>query len=349
MKIGVFTDIHFSYSESSMRLGRLDSLVYSFKWMYDTFNYNGVDLIVNCGDLFNSDIIKPEENVAITKALSYNSGIPELYLLGNHEMKSADSSKHSLSILDNYKNITVIDEPMKYNDEISFLPYRDHYTKSEMLKYKNKILFTHLDYIDMLYNSGKKVENGSSMDDIKESSELVINGHIHSYSKYNNTIYNIGSMVGHNFSDSYTKLPGVVILDTDSLSLEFIPNPVTVLYYKFNKVESLKDLVSNISEIESDNHNPKFIRVTTPYDKVAMISKYLDDKKSDKSIVDYKIISYQNPSNYNSNDTVEVEDSDSDINSYDNVLEALLDYADSVDNFPRPKSEVVAYLEKYYK
>ena len=99
MKIGVYTDAHFSISSSILSRtngynysARLDSLVDSFKWMYSQFKKSNVDLIVNCGDLTNSDILHAEENSALYEALSYNPGIRELYILGNHEIKNKNST-----------------------------------------------------------------------------------------------------------------------------------------------------------------------------------------------------------------------------------------------------------------
>lgn len=348
MKIGIYTDIHFSYSTSSMRRGRLQSLIDTFEWMYDKFEEHRVELIVNCGDLLNSDTIKPEENKALSEALGHSHNIKEIHLLGNHEMKSADGKVNSLSILGEISepDIEVITTPTRYNDEISFLPYRDFYSTQDIENIKNKIIFSHIECEGMVYPSGKVIQNGISMELLSNNSELVINGHIHSKAEYmNSKIVNIGSSVGHNFSDNYKEsLPSIYILDTDTLELTSIVNPKAMLYFKYSKVETLSDLVKYVNSLDV-LANPKFIRVSTSYKMAPKVLEYLESLKGIR-IVDFKLITYQNPKV----DSEVIEFSDDKVDKYTDMHSMLVDYVESLDieTLPRPRSEIMSYLSRYY-
>ena len=67
---------------------------------YANLSEKGVDLIINGGDLMDSNLIKADEGSAVAKALSYSTGIKEYYLLGNHEKLDDAGKFHSLALLD---------------------------------------------------------------------------------------------------------------------------------------------------------------------------------------------------------------------------------------------------------
>ena len=114
MRVGIYTDIHCSYTSSILPLhidnscytARLKMVVDTFKWMYELFEHNNVDYIVNCGDLFDSYRLRAEEISAMAESLSYNSGIPEYHIIGNHEVMDVRRNFYATALLNNYNYIS---------------------------------------------------------------------------------------------------------------------------------------------------------------------------------------------------------------------------------------------------
>ena len=70
MKIGIYSDVHISRTSSILPLYlndqskytlRLENCINSMNDMYQTFEDRNVDVIINCGDTFNSHTISADE------------------------------------------------------------------------------------------------------------------------------------------------------------------------------------------------------------------------------------------------------------------------------------------------
>ncbi len=225
MRIGIYTDMHCSFTSSILPLTcknsnytyRLQMIIDTFKWMYDVFDKANVDFIVNCGDLFDSYRLRAEEVSAMAEALSYSKGLKEFHIIGNHELLDSQRHFYATALLSNYPNIEVIDQPTKLSGGISLLPYMASDDAAEILPYiTNDILFSHLDIYGSRVTANHILENGVSVSQLQNLFSVVINGHIHAYQKLADNVYNIGASSSLSFSDDNNYTPSICVFDTES-------------------------------------------------------------------------------------------------------------------------------------
>lgn len=273
MKIGIYTDVHCSYTSSILPIHkdrskyttRLNMIIDTFRWFYDLFAAENVDMIVNCGDLFDSHNLRSEEISAMSEALSYSRGIPEFHVLGNHEILDKRRNFYATALLNNYDHITVIDTPTKLDNGISFLPYMEAEETSEVLPLiSNDVLFSHIDIQGSKLNQFKVIENGVKLNALKDLFKIVINGHIHTYQDLGNHIYNIGATTSYSFADGNNHEPSVAILDTADNTFRRIHNPYATRFVKF-ECNTQDQFLSLYKSIEAYRRYQIVVRVDCDY------------------------------------------------------------------------------------
>ena len=284
MKLGIYTDLHCSYtssimplySDNSMYTTRLNMIVNSGKWMYDLFDKHNVDLIANLGDTFDKNIIKSEELTAISEFYSYSKGVDEIVLVGNHEM--VNSEFNAISVLDNYPFIKVYDKPEKISDIISVMPYM----KPEDIKYddicelSNKILLSHIDIKGSSIRTGYDLEYGIDPEYLSINFESSFNGHIHKRGKVNtsdNLVINVGSISSISFSDSNSYIPGITIYNTETKEIKFFQNPHSILFRKYHVID-MSNLISIVKNLQKDYKY--IIGLEVPYDIKDEVREYIN-------------------------------------------------------------------------
>lgn len=251
MKLGVVGDIHWSkYSSIVRQRGkkyslRLENCIDSINWAEDTLK--DCDKIIYLGDFFDSDILKSEELTALSE-LKWNDK-EHIFLVGNHELGLHDLSFSSAHLF-NIANKVVIDKPVVQVDsyahvELCFLPYMlDNTGRIEDYIYGRtnklpRIIFSHNDIAGIqlgkfLTTSGFDIEN------IDDSCDLFINGHLHNETCIDDKIYNIGNLTGQNFSEDFCRYGHkVFIIDTETLDIQKIENPFALRFFKFENIEDL--------------------------------------------------------------------------------------------------------------
>ena len=350
MKVGIYTDAHFSVSSSilsgttgSTYSKRLDMLVNTFEWMYEKFREEGVELIINGGDLIDSDLLKAREGSALAKALSYGGDIPEIHLLGNHEMEDKNGNYSSIALLDSNRSITVYDKPTKINEEISVLPYTKNYDFIDFESIKNKILISHIDYEGMRVGRAE-LTDGVNINVVSDYFDLVLNGHIHTPSTYGK-VMNIGSCVGHSFSDDYSLCyPSIMILDTETLQTRRIVNPHSVIFLKFS-TNAVGDFLSQISNYR-DVVNPKCIKLEIPYELREEAYECVEQIKDKMRIQNYRIQTRMTKSNV----LITKEEIES-VQSHESGVDALVEYVNlQEDNsLPVPKKQMIKFIDDKFR
>lgn len=352
MLVGIYTDAHFAVASSILNgtagykySARLDMLVDSFKWMYETFESEGVELIFNGGDLIDSDFIKARESSALAEALSYGGKIPEYHIVGNHEKEDKASKYTSLSLLDKNRKITVISEPTKIDNTFSVIPYTRDLDYIDLEPLKNKVLVSHIDYEGM--SLGKiTLNSGLNMQYACNYFDLILNGHIHAPATYHDKIMNIGAMVGHGFDDNYSVCyPSIMILDTETMKTRRIINPHSALFLK-SKVGSVAELIKYLKTL-SNLPNPKCLKIEVPYLARDEIRDYLESQLTKYNIVASRISSkVENSSVLNQSKEEIVK-----LQGYESGASAMKKYVDiqNDDGLPAPKSKMMDFVEKYLK
>lgn len=295
MLIGIYTDPHVCINSSILPMysdvvktlpkwesytTRLKMIINSYKWMYDVFDSNHVDLIVNCGDTFDSHMLKAEEISAISECYSLSKGVHEYHIVGNHEM--INSQFYSNHMLGNINFIEVIDVP-DVIDGISFLPYRkpEDITYDLLESLKSPILFSHIDIKGSSIRTGYDLEYGIDPEYLAMNFDNTFNGHIHkggTVHTSSNSVINIGSMTGLSFADSNTYHPRVLIFDTESKNIKSFDNPETIEFRKID-ASSIDEFIKKYELL--DKNRMYALRITIPYsrrDEVAEIIRSTDYK-----------------------------------------------------------------------
>ena len=295
MKIGIYTDIHCAITSSILPLHtpnseyttRLQMIVSTFKWMYSLFEQQNVDLIVNCGDLFDSYNVRAEEISAMGDALSFGGKIPEIHILGNHEILDKQRKFNAVALLDNYSHISVISDPMRLSNKLSFLPYCDADTASEVVPYlSNDILFSHIDIRGSYVTPQHALDTGVSPSRLQDNFKRVINGHLHSPQTFGECVHNIGASTSLSFSDNSDYIPRVSILDTRSLKLEYFDNPFAIRFCKLDNATS-----DSVMKLIESSDNQLCVRVKCKVDEVPSITGLLKKNIDAEKVVAYRIIS----------------------------------------------------------
>jgi hypothetical protein len=347
MKYLIYADPHICQYSSIVRSRgekystRLEQCVASINWVQRQAEYYGCGEIICLGDFFDSSELDSETITAIS-GIEW-SGIPNLFLVGNHEIGKAtneQSSAHIFKMIDNAyvcDSVHTVYYPTE-GIELVFLPYilnidkdLNQYIGEDRIEGHKRIVFSHNDIAGI--NLGKYVtETGFKIDDIEANCDLFINGHLHNGTKITNKIINIGNLTGQNFgedADIYEHC--AYILDTSDMSMRKLVNPYALNFYKMDVTSmSTCDILTRFEKL-------KFNSVVT----VRCLDNQLEDVKKiiqdNANIIESRIIT-----EYVYNE--EQIKSDVDIAKCDHLKE-LYDYILSVDFDDVPFEELKEELE----
>ncbi len=250
MRLLIYADPHWSqYSSIVRKRGvefsvRLENLINSLNWVVETAESHRCAGVVCLGDFFDKSDLNAEEITALGR-IDWGT-IPHFFLVGNHEMGSNDRLMSSTNIFNLLKGEVKSEvEFVEMGDvTLGFIPYileSNRKKEFERLggeclsdivpKNKRVILFSHND-LQIQYGEYKSTV-GFTVEDIENSCDLFINGHLHNGEKVTDKIINLGNLTGQNFSEDARKyVHNVMILDTDTLKYELIPNPWALNFYK---------------------------------------------------------------------------------------------------------------------
>ena len=220
-KVIFIADNHFCINSSVVNKrgeyfsDRLENQISSIKWV-DSFGLP----VFHAGDFFDKPILTSEERSALDQVKDIVS--KWTFLLGNHEYSGGFDQLGSL----NGRYIRIPTEVDLYGLKTLFLPFNS--TEGD-IKGRYDLIVGHLGLKDIPFGA-----KGLDFNIIDKSCEIFLNGHLHNRLKLGENKWNIGSLTSQNFSDDcleYRK--GIVILDTDTKTLEFIENPYAFNFFKF--------------------------------------------------------------------------------------------------------------------
>lgn len=242
MKILFYTDNHFCQYSSILRSRgekysvRLENQIETMNWLAEQSEAFDVDLEVCGGDFFDKNTLDAESITALNDIIW--SDKPKIFIVGNHELSTADTSLNSLNVLAQ-KGFQIISNPQIIslsNIDLYFLPYDNTLDKiSDLIEptCDRRIFFSHNDIKGINYG-GFETKTGIDIDDINANCDLFINGHLHNYSKYGKVI-NVGNITGQNFSEDALKYTHyAIIIDTDTLEIKYLENPYALKFYKLD-------------------------------------------------------------------------------------------------------------------
>lgn len=255
MLICVYADNHWSSYSSIVRSRgkkystRLENQIATINWVEKLAEDRGCEKIISLGDFFDKAELNSEELTALND-IAWHQDITHRFVVGNHEISigsSVYSTAHTLGLLD---RVGVISEPYQEKEgdtELCYIPYMNNAgekTINEMFgEHSKRIVFSHNDIAGVQFGMYVSKE-GLNVDSIEKDCALFLNGHLHNKSSICNHAYNIGNITGQNFSeDAINCNHCAVILDTDTLQMEYIENPYAFNFYKFDFTDSSREYI----------------------------------------------------------------------------------------------------------
>lgn len=300
MKILIYTDVHWSATSSIVRgrgekyFERLENCIKSVNFAESEATRLKCDSIVCMGDFFDRNNLTDEEITAMNDIKWAH--LSHFFLVGNHDSGEGDLRFSTTQCLTK-ERFAVFSHPdflTVGNTDLLFLPYMGDSQRKTIkewatsLKLRQKghklVVFSHNDLKGVQY--GKYIsEHGFDLNDIEDSCDLFLNGHLHngSYVDASGKILNLGNLTGLNFSEDASVYQHLfAILDTDSLSISFYENPYAYNFYKM-AIGTESDL-SHIDLLKTG----AVLSVSCPESLVEGLRKKLD---ADTNITEYRIIS----------------------------------------------------------
>lgn len=308
-KILVVGDVHWSTYSSIVRSRgqkysvRLEHLIKSLNWAEETAQWYGCDRVVYLGDFCDRPDLNCEEITALQEVKWSNC--PHTFLVGNHESNMLSLEFSSTKFFEAI-NAEVVDKPISKeydNFTLSFIPYITTNSVLELKDYvpntdKKKIVFAHQDIAGLKYGAFES-QSGFKLDDIKESCNLFINGHLHNEASYDNVIL-AGNLCGQTFNEDAELYSHSVHLLTigDNIIVDSYENPYALNFYKktisddCNVDELIKSLKNNavVSFSCSSKKRPEVIEAINYTYKIVEYRTVLTNNEHTTSDNDYNFI-----------------------------------------------------------
>lgn len=245
MKILLFADLHMCPRASIINKwgtkypSRLENCIESVNWLERKAEELGCNYIISLGDFFD----KPDltsETITACQDIQW-SWLQHYHLVGNHDASNSSLTFNSANCLSN-DNHRVITEPLMLTAgdcDLCFLPYITECDRKPLNEYftectfnPHRIIFSHND-ISGIQLGPVVSKTGFSIEEIEAGCDLWINGHLHNGQALSSKVINLGNLTGKDFGEDALKYRhNVAILDTETLSLEYIENPYAYNFYK---------------------------------------------------------------------------------------------------------------------
>ena len=240
MKIALLTDTHFG--------ARNDSLIFSdfFRKFYEniffpTLKERGITEIIHLGDVvdrrkfINFKTLNSMKDIFFDPLGEMGGNIK--LIIGNHDCyyKNTLSVNSMNELTKGMSHVTVYDEPCEVSltddHKVVFLPWicddNEKQTKELIEKTRTKVAFGHLHIQGAEHIKGSVSFDGHSPKMFR-AFQHVFTGHFHHRSTTENITY-LGNPYEITWSD-YNDPRGFHIYDTETMEVEFIPNPYSMFY-----------------------------------------------------------------------------------------------------------------------
>ena len=262
MKLLFYTDNHFceKYSIISKQGKkyslRLENQLASINWVEKLAEEKGCQYIICAGDFFDKAQLTDQELTAL-REINWAPCV-HYFLVGNHESEEANLQYNSTKALEG-TNRFIISEPKLFQEpsfELAFLPYiiesdrKPANTYFPAMTEKPRILVSHNDLMGI--QMGPVVsKSGFEPKELEKICTCCINGHLHNGQKVTNKVLNLGNLTGKDFGEDADRYPHrVLIIDTDTMKVDFIENPYAFNFYRIEintkaDIEKLNKLKNN--------------------------------------------------------------------------------------------------------
>ena len=265
MKVAIITDQHFGARKSSRVFHDF------FKKFYDnvffpTLKKRRIDTVLDLGDTFdnrrNLDLWAAQWSTDNYFSRLKKMGVTVHSLVGNHTAYFKDTNKVNTleSVLGEYDNIKIYDsatEVMIGGLPILFIPWINAENNDETYALIEEsdcpVAMGHLELNGFEAHRGYIMDHGHATSPYRKF-DKVFSGHYHQKITRENITY-LGNPYQIYWND-YNQKRGFHIFDTNTLKLEFIPNP----YEIYSKIYYNEDQL-NSSRFDYTNYTNNFIKV----------------------------------------------------------------------------------------
>ena len=245
MKILLFTDLHMCPRASIVNKwgmkypSRLENCITSMNWLEKLAEERDCDYIINLGDFFDRPDLT-SETITACNEINWSSKM-HYSIVGNHDASTSSLLFNSVNsfLSANHKIITepqVLELP---DCNICFLPYIVECDRKPIKEYfesitnnKPKVILSHND-ISGIQMGPIMSKTGFGIEEIEDTCNLFINGHLHNGQAITPKIINLGNLTGKDFGeDAFKHSHNAAILDTETLQLTLVENPHAYNFYK---------------------------------------------------------------------------------------------------------------------
>lgn len=245
MKILLFTDLHMCPQASIINKWgtkypkRLENCIETVNWLERKAEEHHCEYIINLGDFFDRPDLS-SETITACNDIEW-SEIKHYHIVGNHDASNSSLTFNSVNRLSADKHV-IIDRPgiLQLNDcDICFLPYITECDRKPLHEYFNerqparrRIILSHND-ISGIQLGPVLSRTGFSLEEIEANCDFFINGHLHNGQAITPKVINLGNTTGKDFGENaFMYSHCIAILDTLTMSLEYIENPYAYNFYK---------------------------------------------------------------------------------------------------------------------
>lgn len=201
--------------------------------LFDIIEDLGNDTII-LGDLFDTKEIVRGRCLNLVKRRLKNSKLKFYILVGNHDWFNLDCLEHSLEVLSELPNVTIVDAPFKMNmDSRSalLLPYYDDMSALKRVLAEAKeggtdFVFMHQGIIGFDYGNGYMADGNGHGEMKRETLDgflRVVSGHFHKFAEDGNFMF-LGTPFSHSHGETdQTKY--IAVLEPHENKLELLETP----------------------------------------------------------------------------------------------------------------------------
>ena len=254
MKLALFSDLHMCPQASIINKWgtkypkRLENCIDTLNWIERKAEELNCDYIISLGDFFD----KPDltsETITACQDIQW-SWTQHYHLVGNHDASNSSLIFNSVNCLSN-DNHAIIAEPstlMLDDCDICFLPYVTECDRKPLKEYfsdsfdnRPRIILSHND-ISGIQLGPVVSKTGFSIEEIEANCDIFINGHLHNGQAITPKVINLGNCTGKDYGeDAFKHAHCIAILDTLTMSIEYIENPYAYNFYKI-QIDTEADL-----------------------------------------------------------------------------------------------------------
>ncbi len=294
MKVAVIADTHFGVrgDDPYLRSNQIAFMEGTFlPWLRET----GIKRVIHLGDLFDR---RKYVNYVTAKACwdslvhpLIQMGVDTDYIVGNHDCYYRDTNElNSINTLygEHVRVIaspTVIDLGGRNTALVPWICEGTQEASDAILAARPEIVMGHLALTGFKMDGGQVCSGGTDPSTMASSS-LVLSGHFHTRSRQGNIHY-IGATEQYTWAD-YGEDRGFVIINTDTLDVEYVNNPLAA----FTKIvyDDTEGEEEVMSKIISHRVKGQYVKLMVRSKNDPFLLERVIDKVEASGVVDLQVI-----------------------------------------------------------